>query len=289
MFRPTSDQMDADVQIRLSGRFRIEGNFGPLEFDHEAPRDLVAFLLLNRQREYRRERVASELYGDTSTTDVSRKRLRNALWQLRSMLARHPHVEGLFNLKADTEWIGLQLGSNSWVDIDVIESAHAASVGLATGQADRRLVRQIEFAISQYRGQLLDGCTAQWCDWARDQLDSTYFALLCTAFSIHVAAGRTHQAIASAGRILRIDPAHELTHRGLMRLHFVRGDRTLALRQYERCAAALRRELDVAPSQQTKELKELVVSEALVNSTTESTPTTYACQRLATGDKLSTI
>ena len=39
--------------------------------------------------------------------------------------------------------------------------------------------------------------------------------------------------------ILRYDRAHERTHRRLMNLHYLSGDRTAALRQFERCAAAL--------------------------------------------------
>jgi DNA-binding SARP family transcriptional activator len=39
-----------------------------------------------------------------------------------------------------------------------------------------------------------------------------------------------------------------------MRIHYRSGDRTAALRQYQRCSDALREELDVAPSARTHEL-----------------------------------
>ena len=55
--------------------------------------------------------------------------------------------------------------------------------------------------------------------------------------------------------MLREDRARERTHRRLMRLYYLAGDRTGALRQYERCAAALRQELDVEPSRRTSELE----------------------------------
>jgi DNA-binding SARP family transcriptional activator len=41
-----------------------------------------------------------------------------------------------------------------------------------------------------------------------------------------------------------------------MRAYYMAGDRTMALRQYERCAAALAEELGVAPSTQTLMLYE---------------------------------
>jgi hypothetical protein len=62
------------------------------------------------------------------------------------------------------------------------------------------------------------------------------------------------QAISYGVRILRYDRAHERTHQSLMQLHFLAGDRTAALRQYETCVAALAEELDVAPSARTTEV-----------------------------------
>jgi DNA-binding SARP family transcriptional activator len=45
--------------------------------------------------------------------------------------------------------------------------------------------------------------------------------------------------------------AHERIHRRLMRLYYLAGDRTAALRQYERCVTLLREELGVDPSERT--------------------------------------
>ncbi len=59
-------------------------------------------------------------------------------------------------------------------------------------------------------------------------------------------------------RILRHEPARERTHRSLMRLLYMSGDRTAALRQYERCVAALRAELEVEPGRPTRALCEQI-------------------------------
>ena len=56
--------------------------------------------------------------------------------------------------------------------------------------------------------------------------------------------------------ILRYDRARERTHRQLMRLLYMSGDRTGALRQYERCVSALREELGVQPDKLTLALYE---------------------------------
>ena len=57
-------------------------------------------------------------------------------------------------------------------------------------------------------------------------------------------------------RVSRYDRARESTHRRLMRLLYLAGDRTAALRQYEHCVTALEEELGVKPSRQTTTLYE---------------------------------
>jgi DNA-binding SARP family transcriptional activator len=52
-------------------------------------------------------------------------------------------------------------------------------------------------------------------------------------------------------RIVCFDRARERTHRNLMRLYYLIGDREEALRQYERCAVALSEELGLPPSKNT--------------------------------------
>jgi len=47
------------------------------------------------------------------------------------------------------------------------------------------------------------------------------------------------------------DRARERTHRRMMRLYYLTGDRAEALRQYERCAVALEEELGISPSKNT--------------------------------------
>jgi DNA-binding SARP family transcriptional activator len=55
-------------------------------------------------------------------------------------------------------------------------------------------------------------------------------------------------------RSLEVDPARESTYRALMRLLFMNGDRTSALRAYERCAAVIQGEFGVLPESETEAL-----------------------------------
>jgi DNA-binding SARP family transcriptional activator len=70
-------------------------------------------------------------------------------------------------------------------------------------------------------------------------------------------------ALPYALEILRQDRAYERAHYQLMLLYFLSGNRTQALHQYTRCAMALREELDVEPSDRTKQLYEQIRSDSL--------------------------
>src|SRR5690606_35507187 len=61
--------------------------------------------------------------------------------------------------------------------------------------------------------------------------------------------------------------AREHTHRALMRLYYVAGDRTGALRQFQRCTTALREELSVSPSPQTIALYQRILGNSETSRT----------------------
>src|SRR5262249_9952145 len=77
--------------------------------------------------------------------------------------------------------------------------------------------------------------------------------------------------ISYGARILSCDRAREHTHRRLMRIHYLAGDRTAALRQYERCVSALNEELGVKPARKTASLLEQIRSDQLDSLTATST------------------
>src|SRR5262245_41650390 len=71
--------------------------------------------------------------------------------------------------------------------------------------------------------------------------------------------GDTEAAVHTALRLLAIDPLQEPIHRVLMRLYAALGRRADALRQYHLCVTSLRRDLDVDPEVETKELYQTIL------------------------------
>jgi hypothetical protein len=107
--------------------------------------------------------------------------------------------------------------------------------------------------VQLYSGDLMEGSYFEWCLQERDRLRSCCRAMLMK-LTVYCQERRDfRRGVAYAERLLRLEPADERAHQELMRLH-ANGDRTAALRQFQRCKAALREELGVEPSRQTASL-----------------------------------
>jgi DNA-binding SARP family transcriptional activator len=72
--------------------------------------------------------------------------------------------------------------------------------------------------------------------------------------------------LAYGTRILLCERARERTHRRLMRLHYLSGDRTAALRQYERCIRVLNEDLEVGPARRTVALYDQIRTDRLAST-----------------------
>ncbi len=102
-----------------------------------------------------------------------------------------------------------------------------------------------------YHGDLLEDCFQDWCLYERERLQNIYLCVLDKLMDYCETHDEYEAGSVYGARALRWDGARERTYRRLMRLHCLAGDRTTAMRQYSRCVRALRRELDVPPSERT--------------------------------------
>jgi predicted ATPase/DNA-binding SARP family transcriptional activator len=120
-------------------------------------------------------------------------------------------------------------------------------------------------ALRQYRGPFLDGFTlpdsAEFDTWAsqeRQVWERRYLDALAVLVEGYAANGEYHAAIDAAQRSLAIDELAEDIHRRLIAIYALAGDRTAAMRQFERCVVVLDRELGVDPLPETRAAYEAV-------------------------------
>ncbi len=137
---------------------------------------------------------------------------------------------------------------------------------------------QLESALTRaerlYKGDLLPSCYDDWIIPQREGLHQAYLNALEHLIRMLEDQRDYQAAIDYAQNLLRYDPLHEATYRGLIRIHALNGDRAGALRVYHTCTTILQRELDVEPSAATREAYvQLLGAESRSSSTV---PTTIA-------------
>jgi DNA-binding SARP family transcriptional activator/tetratricopeptide (TPR) repeat protein len=213
---------------------------------------LLAYLAVRPGRWHARDSVAALLWPEVPATRA-RHRLRQTLVVLRQALApvgRTCLLDSGEALAVDADVVT--------VDVTAFESAAAESTPVA-----------LERAVALYRGDFLAGLGMvagpfeEWLLTERERLREMAVDGLARLLAHQMQGGRHQGAVETAGRLLAIDSTQEAVHRTLMRLHARQGRRSAALRQYESCVAALRRELGVEPEAETRRLYQDLLQERL--------------------------
>jgi len=257
------------VRIYLFGKFSIEANDKLInKIEPRKAEELLGFLLLNRDQPHSRERLADVLWGGNSQ-DQANNYLRKALWQLQSALDNWGlGGEGL--LLVDGEWLQINPHFEVWLDVAILEAAFIKTQGIAGRDLEEGQVQVIRRGVEVYRADLLDGWYQDWCLYERERLQHLYLAMLDKLMDYCEAYGAYEDGLVFGERILHYDRARERTHRRLMRLHYLGGDRTSALQQYRKCMALLREELDVEPAEKTRSVYEMIRADKLDSLTEPS-------------------
>ena len=240
--------------ISLFGRFDAQSRGEViLHMETSKVQELFSYLLLHRDRSHARETLAGILWGQ-ATTAQSRKYLRQALWQLQSALRAHAGQSDAGILVIEPDWIRLNTQANLWLDVMEFDRAFASVKGIPGHELDAGQARTLQDVVDLYHGDLLEGWYHDWCLVERTRLQMIYTIMLDKLMAYSEARNDFEAGITYGVRILQCDRAHERAHRRLMRLYCLAGDRTAALRQYQRCADALDVELGVKPGQSTENL-----------------------------------
>ncbi len=253
--------MCTNLQVRLFGRVRIQRDDDTsLTIKSKKALGLFCYLLLYRQRPHTRDLLAEMNWGDNSSAHP-KKYLRQAIWQIQSALDDSPGADCRSLLLTEADWVQLNPSAPLWLDVAEFEQACARTQKKTTAELSLDDFRCMQQAVDLYKGDLLEGCYEDWCLYERERLQNMCLSLLDRLMEYCEYHGQYKDALAYGDRILRLDVAHERTHRRMVRIYYKSGERTAALRQYERCVAALNDELGVEPARETVELYELICND----------------------------
>jgi predicted ATPase/DNA-binding SARP family transcriptional activator len=200
---------------------------------------VLAYLLLHRDSQLTRDRIAFDLWPDVPEDDA-RAHLRRAFYTLQLWLP-HPEIPWFTADRRHARW-----NRSAPYLLDVEEYEAALDAGRLAEAADL------------YVGDLLETFEDEWIVSERDRLRETQLDLLRRLVAQQRKAGDIAAAIESAERALKIDPWLEGFVRDAMELRSLAGDRASALREYRSFEEALKREMNASPEQETSELFERI-------------------------------
>jgi DNA-binding SARP family transcriptional activator len=255
--------MMVTLYIQLFGKFCVRRNERILDgFDARKIQELFCYLLLHRDHSLQRETLASILWPET-TTSQSKKNLRQSLWQLQSALGSQNNPANDRLLLVDPDWIQLNSEADLWLDVAEFERVFNLVQKTAGQDFDNSTAQLLQDTVQFYQGPLLEGWYQDWCLLERERFQSMYLAILDKMMSFYEMHSDYEAGLLYGMRIMYYDRARERTHQRMMRLYYLLGDRAEALRQYERCAAALDEELGISPSKSTQVLYRQIQADQL--------------------------
>ncbi len=243
MLSRDSDTEPSGPVVRMLGPFAAFHAGDPLNLGPRKSQALLAYLTRRSGMAAPRETIIGLLWAD-SDEERARASLRQALSGLRRAL----RVTGAVVIDADLTMISLQ---KDVVRTDVDTFLDRSSSDDATA---------LQSAADLYIGDFLEGFPAvspefdRWLDMERGALRARCTTMLLRLCDMAAAGGRNEQMIATAQRLLQMDPLQEHVHRRLMRAYLAQGRHDAALKQFETIQTLLSAELGVAPEQPTLEL-----------------------------------
>jgi DNA-binding SARP family transcriptional activator len=121
-----------------------------------------------------------------------------------------------------------------------------------------------ESALAAYGGELLpEDRFEDWCSERRQYLAELRIRILLGLAGLLEERGAYNESAERLREALDQDPTREDVHRRLMRMYAEMGSREQALRQFVICRRVLRRELELAPQQETLSLYQDVLSDRI--------------------------
>lgn len=249
------------ISVSLFGRLFVEVDGRPMPgFESRKAEELFCYLLLTRSRQTCREGLVEVLWPG-APAHHGRTYLRKALWQLqRAFATAGPHL-----FIVEPEWIYVNPAADLNLDVGRFECAFQQALSQPGPCVPDEVAQALRDAVELYGGSLLENWYQEWLLFERERLRLSYIIML-EKLMTYCEARHDHEAGLDYGlRVLRLDRAHEGTHRMLMEFNWMAGRPAAAMQQYDQCVNILRRDLGVEPAPWTTTLYQQIRSGHLPN------------------------
>ena len=242
------------LAIQLIGTPQFQRDRVPITAGRRVVAALLAYLAVSGL-EHPGQRFGREALASLFWTDYEPARalanLRHTLWEVGQFIG-----EGWVNTEHETVY----LKPDADLSLDV---AHFRSLlAQASAQPDPAVrIPSLVQAAKLYRGDFLSGFSLrdgpafnEWVIARAEALRREFVSSLETLIGDYGARNQGQLAIPYAQRLIELDPLHEAAHCKLMRLYALTDQQAAAIQQYKALEKLLRKELNVDPQPETREL-----------------------------------
>jgi len=236
---------------------------------------LLAYLVTENDRPHRREQLAAMFWPEADQKS-SAQSLRQALYGLRRLLQPTPDAtagEDAAYLTVTRQDVAFNFDSDHWSDVGMFAALLSATQQHMHRSLDTcpECITKLEEAVGLFKGEFLAGLTVADAErfevWrhARQEIFHAQVVrslLTITDFYEHRRDyNRAHQTLM---RLIEIEPWDEESHRRIMRLLAVDGQRAAAMQQFDRARRLLMQELGIEPSIETIQLAQQIQNNELL-------------------------
>lgn len=235
------------------------------------PGSLLAYLALGRGRYFTRVELIAALWGEAGERGGAGS-FNTTLWRLRKAIERPP-LDASVMIACDRRGaVGMPEDPRLVVDVGEFERLVVPALAKPIERLEPADIECLRDGVERYRDDALAGFTDEWALREREKLRRHQLNALGRLMQVCTVARNYDGAIRYAQDILERDELREDVHRELMRLLIASGQRALALKQFELCRAALKRELAIRPMRETMALYQQIADAAVGHEVAPMSP-----------------
>jgi predicted ATPase/DNA-binding SARP family transcriptional activator len=272
----------AGLSLAVLGPLQVTLHGTPVTvFESDKVRALLAYLAVEADRPHRRDALAGLLWPDR-TERGAHLNLNQALANLRGAIGDRTATPSFLSITREA----IQFNRASDYELDV--EAFIARLAASDQHPHRHLetckscVQRLRQAADLYRSSFLaqfflsdSAAFEEWALLKREWLHRRALHALVHLADYHERRGEYEQAQHDIWRQLELDGWREESHRQLMRVLALSGQRSAALEQYKRCRRILADELGVEPEEETTALYERIRDTASAELSVQRDETQY--------------
>lgn len=224
------------------------------------PGGLLAYLALGRGRYFSRSELVETLWSDGNERTG---KLNTALWRLRKIIERPPIKPGELIACDRRGAVGMHPNAEVELDVEVFARRVVPALNKPIERITEDDIEALRQGVALYSADILTDFSNEWALREREKQRRHYLNALGRLMHLCMLAMDWSDGIRYAQTILDRDALREDVHRDLMHMYVQSGQRAMALRQFEICRTALKRELAIQPMGETMALYHAIADQAV--------------------------